>query len=141
MRTLRGGGMTPETAQRILDDNFAVWIRALQPEIREINTERTVMTIPITPEINRVGDIVCGQALAALADTAMVFACFGHLDMLEPVGTVTLDTQFLRPASGDAIRAEAEVTRAGRSMMFARCTLIAEPSGKPVALATATFAR
>ena len=61
--------------------------------------------------------------------------------MVEPIGTVTLDTQFLRPATGDSIRAEAEVTRAGKSMIFTRCTLISEPSGKPVALATATFAR
>ena len=133
--------MTPETAQAILDQNFAPWIRAMSPKITEITDARTVMTIPITSDINRVGDIVCGQALAALADTAMVFACFGHLDALEPVGTVTLDTQFLRPASGDSIRAEAEVTRAGRSMIFTRCTLLAEPSNKAVALATATFAR
>lgn len=133
--------MTPETAQTILDQAFAPWIKALAPRITEITAQRTVMTIPVTPEINRMGDIVCGQALAALADTAMVFACFGHLDAVEPVGTVTLDTQFLRPATGDSIRAEAEVTRAGRSMIFARCTLIAEPSGKAVALATATFAR
>lgn len=60
---------------------------------------------------------------------------------MEPVGTVTLDTQFLRPASGDSITATAEVTRAGRSMVFTRCTLTTLPGGKPVALATATFAR
>jgi len=133
--------MTPETAQSILDDAFAPWVRALQPRITEIGPDRTVMEIPITEDINRIGGIVSGQALAALADTAMVFACFGHLDAVEPVGTVTLDTQFLRPATGDSVRAEAEVTRAGKAMIFARATLIAEPSGKPVALATATFAR
>ena len=133
--------MTPETAQSILEQAFAPWIRALQPKITEIGVERAVMVIPITPEIERVGGIVSGQALAALADTAMVFAIFGHLDAPEPVGTVTLDTQFLRPASGEAIRAEAEVTRAGRAMIFARCTLTAEPGGKAVAMATATFAR
>jgi uncharacterized protein (TIGR00369 family) len=133
--------MTPETAQTILDDNFAAWVRALSLTITEIGTDRTVMTMPITGDIMRVGGIVSGQALAALADTAMVFACFGHLDAVAPLGTVTLDTQFLRPATGDRIRAKAEVTRAGKSMVFARCTLIAEPSGKPVAMATATFAR
>ncbi len=133
--------MTPDTAQAILDKMFAPWIRALGPKINDISAQGCVMTIPVTPQINRVGDIVCGQALAALADTSMVFACFGHLGGPEPVGTVTLDTQFLRPASGDSIRAEAEVTRAGKSMVFTRVTLIAEPSGKPVALATATFAR
>lgn len=133
--------MTPEAAQTVLEQAFAAWVRALSLTVTEIGPERTVMTMPITADIQRMGGIVSGQALAAMADTAMVFACFGHLGDLEPVGTVTLDTQFLRPATGDSIRAEAEVTRAGKSMMFARCTLIAEPSGKPVALATATFAR
>ena len=133
--------MTPETAQTILEQAFAPWIKSLDLKITDIGAKGTTLTMPITPDVNRMGDIVCGQALAALADTAMVFACFGHLDAVEPVGTVTLDTQFLRPATGDNIRAEAEVTRAGKSMIFTRCTLIAEPSGKPVGMATATFAR
>lgn len=133
--------MTPQAAQAILDQHFAPWINALQPEVTQIGAEGATLSIPITADITRMGDIVSGQTLAALADTAMVFACIGHLDEMAPVSTVTLDTQFLRPASGESIRALAEVTRAGRSMIFTRCTLIAEPSGKPVALATATFAR
>ncbi len=133
--------MTPETAHKVLDEGFAPWVRALNIEITEIGAEGCTMVIPINEDIMRIGGIVSGQALAALADTAMVFACFGHLDALEPVGTVTLDTQFLRPATGDSIRCEAEVTRAGKAMVFARARLVAEPSGKPVALATATFAR
>ncbi|WP_295511888.1 PaaI family thioesterase [uncultured Sulfitobacter sp.] len=133
--------MTPETAQTILRDHFAPWVMALYPTVTEIGADKTVLSIPITKDLNRTGGIVSGQAMTALADTAMVMACMGHLDALAPVGTVTLDTQFLRPASGDSLRAEAEVTRAGRSMIFTRCTIIAEPSGKPVALATATFAR
>ncbi len=133
--------MTPQTAQTFLEDNFAPWVLALQPTVTEISADRTVLTIPITDALNRTGGIVSGQALTALADTAMVLACGGHFGQMEPVGTVTLDTQFLRPASGDSITATAEVTRAGRSMVFTRCTLTALPGGKPVALATATFAR
>lgn len=133
--------MTPETAHKVLEEGFAPWVRALDITITEIGPEGCTMVIPINDEIMRIGGIVSGQALAALADTAMVFACFGHLGALEPVGTVTLDTQFLRPATGDSIRCEAEVTRAGKAMVFARARLVAEPSGKPVALATATFAR
>jgi uncharacterized protein (TIGR00369 family) len=133
--------MTPDTAQSFLAQNFAPWVRALDITIADITPDRTTLTIPITPDLMRVGDILSGQAIAALADTAMVFACFGHLGEFTPVGTVTLDTQFLRPATGDTLRAEAEVTRAGKAMIFARCTLIAEPSGKPVAMATATFSR
>ena len=128
-------------ANQILQDNFADWVRALEPQVVEINVERAALTIPVTPAIARIGGIVSGQALATLADTSMVFACIGHLGQLELVSTVTLDTQFLRPARGDQIVATAEVTRAGRAMMFTRCTLTSEPGGKPVAIATATFAR
>lgn len=127
-------------AQRFLDDNFAPWVLALTPVVTQANANGLCLEILITDAIARVGGIVSGQALATLADTAMVLACGAHLGNMVPVATITLDTQFLRPGSGDSIRAEAEVTRAGKSLIFARCSLVAMPSGKPVALATATFA-
>lgn len=133
--------MTPALAQQFLEDNFADWVMALQPRVTQIGPARTVLEMPVTEALNRTGGIVSGQALGALADTAMVLACGGQLGDMVPVGTVTLDMQFLRPASGALIRAEAEVTRAGRSMIFTRATLVAVPAEKPVALATATFAR
>ena len=128
-------------AQTFLEDNFAPWIMALKPDVTSIDDTGATLRIPITPDIMRTGNIVSGQTLATLADTAMVIGCGGAAGEMIPVGTVTLDTQFLRPASGDAIEAKAEITRLGRGMAFARCTLTALPSGKPVALATATFAR
>ena len=79
--------------------------------------------------------------MAALADTAMVLASIGNLGKLESISTVTLDTQFLRPGVGETLVATARVTRAGRAIIFASCTLTTYPSGKDVALATATFAR
>ena len=133
--------MNTGIAQQFLTDNFAPWIMALQPEVTAIDDTGATLRIPITDDIMRVGGIVSGQTLATLADTAMVIGCGGAAGEMIPVGTVTLDTQFLRPASGEAIEAKAEITRLGRGMAFARCTLTALPSGKPVALATATFAR
>lgn len=125
--------------QRFLDDNFAPWVLALSPTVTSASAAGVTLDIPITADIARVGGIVSGQALATLADTAMVLAAGAHLGRMVPVATVTLDTQFLRPGSGETIRAEAEITRAGRALIFARCTLSAMPAGKPVALATATF--
>lgn len=133
--------MTPEKAQTILDENFAPWVLALEPRITRISSESVVLEIPVTDQITRMGGIVSGQTMATLADTAMVFACFGALGALEPVATVTLDTQFLRPGSGRMLRAEACVTRTGKAMMFTRCVLTTWPGGKDVAHATATFAR
>jgi acyl-coenzyme A thioesterase PaaI-like protein len=69
----------------------------------------------------------------------MVFATFGHLQEPRPVATTTLDTQFLRPGTGDAIRCDAEIVRAGKALIFTRATMTALPSDKVVATATATF--
>ncbi|MEM6309705.1 MAG: PaaI family thioesterase [Pseudomonadota bacterium] len=124
-----------------MNDNFAPWILALQPVVTAIDDTGATLRIPMTPDIMRTGNIVSGQTLATLADTAMVIGCGDAAGEMIPVGTVTLDMQFLRPATRDAIDAKAEITRLGRGMAFARCTLTALPSGKPVALATATFAR
>ena len=133
--------MTPSAAQAFLDDNFAPWVRALQPRVTEINKTGATLEIPITEDIQRTGGIVSGQTLSALADTAMVIACGGANGEMIPVGTVTLDTQFLRPASGTHITAKAEITRMGRAMAFATCTLTSHPGGKPVSVSTATFAK
>lgn len=133
--------VTNAEAQAFLDDNFAPWVLALAPRVTRIDASGAVLEIPITGDIQRTGGIVSGQTLSALADTAMVIGCGGAAGALIPVGTVTLDTQFLRPAQGETIEAVAEITRAGRSMIFARCTLIAHPGCKPVATASATFAR
>ena len=135
-----GGAMIDvATAQQALEDNFADWVRALEPRVTAIGPEGAELVIPITPAIARVGGIVSGQALAALADTAMVFACAGHFGEMRLVSTTNLDTQFLRPGTGAAIRCRASVVRAGKALVFARAELSAEPGDTLVATATATF--
>lgn len=131
--------MTPADAQTVLNRAFAPWVRALDLTITDISPRGATLTMPITPDLVRIGGIVSGQALAAMADTAMVFAAMGHLGAPAPVATTNLDTVFLRPGTGDLIRCDAEILRAGKALIFARATLTALPSDKPVATATATF--
>lgn len=126
-------------AQRALEENFASWVLALRPQVAAIGAGRAELRIPITPDLARVGGIVSGQALAALADTSMVIAAAAHFGELRPVATTNLDLQFLRPGSGDAVLCQAEIVRAGKALIFSRATLIAEPAGKDIATATATF--
>ena len=128
-----------KAAQSALEDYFADWVRALHITVTEIGPEGAVLEIPVRPEIARVGGIVSGQALAALADTAMVFACAGHFGAFRPVATTNLDTQFLRPGGGETIRCTATIVRAGKALVFARAELEALPAGKLCATATATF--
>jgi uncharacterized protein (TIGR00369 family) len=131
--------LTPADAQRFLEENFAPWVKALDLTITHITRDGATLTMPITDDLARVGGIISGQALAAMADTAMVFATFGHLQEPRPVATTNLDTQFLRPGTGDTIRCDAEIVRAGKALIFTRATMTALPSDKVVATATATF--
>lgn len=131
--------LDPATAQRLLEENFAPWVQALQPTITAIGPEAAVLEIPVTSEIARVGGIVCGQALATLADTSMVFACAGRLGAFKPVATTNLETRFLSAARGDRVRCTARVIKAGRALLFAEATLIRLPDAVPVAAASATF--
>lgn len=131
--------LTTDDAQKILELSFAPWVKALNLTITEIDPSGATLTMPITTDLARIGGIISGQALAAMADTAMVFASMGHLQEPHPVATTNLDTVFLRPGVGDTIRCRAEIVRAGKALMFARATMTALPSEKDVATATATF--
>lgn len=131
--------ITAAEAQSILAENFAPWVKALDLTVEAISASGATLSMPITPDLARVGGIVSGQALAAMADTAMVFAAIGHLGMPASVATTNLDVQFLRPGVGERIRCDAEVVRAGKALMFIRATLSALPEDKPVATASATF--
>ena len=131
--------MTPQDAQTILEENFADWVLALDLTVTEFSAEATVLRMPLSPKLARVGGIVSGQALAALADTSMVLAAVGHAGHFKPFATTDLHTQFLRPGSGSAILCTAQVVRAGRALVFSRADMSEEDSGKMVATATATF--
>lgn len=131
--------MTPKDAHDLLDEYFADWVRALDPKVEEVGSDHVVVRMPLGAHLIRVGGIVSGQALAALADTAMVLAAVANAGGFRPFATTDLHTQFLRPGTGSAILCRAEVVRAGRALVFTRAEMHEADSGKLVATATASF--
>jgi len=131
--------LTCSAAQSFFDDNFAPWVRALDITIETIGANGATLSMPITDQVTRMGDILSGQALATLADTAMVFACAGHFGEMRPVATTNLDLQFLRPGIGTHVMCHAHILRAGKSLLFTTASMIAAPSDKEIAAANATF--
>lgn len=131
--------MTPQDLDRLLQENFADWVRALDPEVIEASPDHVLVRMPLTDKLARVGGIVSGQALAALADTTMVLSAVAHAGAFKPFATTDLHTQFLRPGAGSAILCRAHVVRAGKALVFAQAEMSEETSGKLVATATATF--
>lgn len=131
--------LTPADAHKILVDGFADWVRDLDIEVTSIGPDHCEMRIPLTDKIARIGGIVSGQALAALADTCSVLAGMGSRGEFTPFATTDLHMQFLRPGTGSAVVCRSEITRAGRSLTFVRSTISAVDSGKPIATATVTL--
>jgi len=131
--------ISAETAQSFLNENFAQWILDMGIKVTAMSDQGATLDIPITPHIERVGGIVCGQALSSLADTAMVFACFSAMGGFKPVATTNLETRFLSGAKGERITCNAQVIKRGRSLIFCEAPLTAMPSARAVANASATF--
>jgi uncharacterized protein (TIGR00369 family) len=131
--------MTADDIAAILADNFAPWVRDLCVEVVEVTPDVSTFRMPLGPHLARVGGIVSGQALAALADTCMVLAAIAKADRMVPFATTNLDTQFLRPGVGRAILCRAQVVRAGKALVFMQAEMTEEDSGKIVATATATL--
>ena len=88
------------------------------------------------------GGVLCGQAVMAAADTAMILAIATQLGGFKPMTTVQLQTSFLRTIPGDAgsVRVVARVLRRGRKLVFGEVHL-SDAHGALAAHATTTYAR
>lgn len=82
------------------------------------------------PHHANLGGVVHGGALLTLADMSLFDACFRALGRLKAV-TVTMNAEFLGPGPiGEFIEATGDVTKAGKSLIFARGLITA--NGKSI---------
>jgi uncharacterized protein (TIGR00369 family) len=138
-------------ARRVLADVFAPWVQDLGLSISEIDDKRpadaaadwqpgAVLRMAFSERLCRHGGIVCGQALMALADTAMVIAILAANRGYRPMTTVDQTTHFMRAVASADVLADARVVRLGRTMSFGRVTLSSATDNKPVAMVSSVFA-
>lgn len=129
------------TLNRTLDHVGAPWVKALGLTVIEASSTRTVMRLPVTPELVHGGGVVCGQSLMAAADTAMVLALSAALGGFRPMSTVQLQTSFLRPVPRETseLRVIATVLRHGKTLAFGEIE-IAGADGKIAVKASTTYA-
>ena len=80
--------------------------------------------MPFSERLCRNGGMVCGQALMAFADTAMVIANLAANRGYRPMTTVDQTTHFMRAVMSSDVLADARVIRRGRTMSFGRVTLL-----------------
>jgi uncharacterized protein (TIGR00369 family) len=140
-----------EEARRVLGQVFAPWVQDLNLSIESVDhapppdaasdwQPGAVLRMPFSERLCRNGGIVCGQALMAFADTAMVIANLAANRGYRPMTTVDQTTHFMRAVTSSDVLADARVVRLGRTMSFGRVTLTSAADNKPVAMVSSAFA-
>jgi uncharacterized protein (TIGR00369 family) len=132
--------MTCATLQAALAEYFAPWVQALNLQVEDASGSQVRVRLPVTPQLARVGDVLCGQAMMAAADTAMVLALMQHLGEFRPMTTVQLGGQFMRPLAAQDALVQATVLRAGKSLAFGDIDISGASDGKSVYRAQTTYA-
>ena len=132
--------MTTETLQAALAELFAPWVQALGLRVEAFEPGLVTLRLPRNGQLSRVGDMLCGQAMMAAADTAMVLALISHFGAFRPCTTVQMNTSFLKPLSGQDALVEARLLRAGKALAFGEIDIRGADDGKSVCRASTTYA-
>lgn len=137
--------MSPQSHTDLLHGTLAKvaapWVMQLGLELVEARAGEVTMRLPVSAPLVHSGGVLCGQALMAAADTAMILAISAQLGEFKPMTTVQLQTSFLRPVPGSAshVVVVARVLRMGRKLVFGEIHTSAE-DGALAAHATTTYA-
>ena len=129
-----------EQLQAALAEYFAPWVQALRLVPESHDADSVTLRLPQDAQLSRVGGMLCGQAMMAAADTAMVLALINHFGEFRPCTTVQLNTSFLRPLSGQDALVQARVVRAGKALAFGEIDIRGASDGRSACRATTTYA-
>lgn len=132
--------MDQETLQGALPEYFAPWVQALGLRVETFDAQSVTLRLPQNGQLSRVGGMLCGQAMMAAADTAMVLALINQFGAFRPCTTVQMNTSFLKPLSGQDALVQARVIRSGKSLAFGEIDIRGAEDGKSACRATVTYA-
>jgi uncharacterized protein (TIGR00369 family) len=132
--------MEKETLQSALAEYFAPWVQALGLQVEAFDADSVTLRMPQDPQLSRVGGMLCGQAMMAAADTAMVLALINQFGEFRPCTTVQMNSSFLKPLSNQDALVQARVVRAGKSLAFGEIDIRGAADGKSASRASVTYA-
>ena len=132
--------MDTQPLQAALPEYFAPWVQELGLRVEGASEDGVKLRLPQDARLSRTGGMLCGQAMMAAADTAMVLALIRHFGAFRPCTTVQMNTSFLKPLSGQDALVQATVIRAGKSLAFGEIDIRGADDGKSACRCTTTYA-
>ena len=115
---------------------------ALKGQILQMDPEAGTALLAFDPgeQVLQTAGVIQGGIVAAMLDFAMALAAFSRLAPGKSFGTVSLTTNFLKPALPGRHLARGRLDRMGARMIFASGALSKEGSESLTATATAVMA-
>jgi acyl-coenzyme A thioesterase PaaI-like protein len=128
----------------LLDEVFAPWVHDMNITPVEKTEKGVRFRMPENPRLVRTGGegpaVICGQAVAAAADTAAVLTLSSLNGRFRNCTTVDLTTHFMRPMMLGDVDIQISALSNGRRMAVTLAEFRSHGSDKLAAAATCTFA-
>jgi len=105
-------------------------MRTIGAELAALGPGRCSIAVPFSENVGQQQGFFHGGVIGAAADSAGGYAALSLLPVGSEVVTLEYKINFLRPAAGDRLSAEASVLRAGRSVTVTRIDVFVEAGGK-----------
>jgi uncharacterized protein (TIGR00369 family) len=107
--------------------------------LEELAPDGARLRLPFTDALPTMGDVVHGGAISSLIDTAAAAAAWSGAEVPERIraSTIGITVEFLAPARGQGVTAEARVLRRG-AITFLAVDVVAD-DGQVVATALVTY--
>ena len=119
---------------------FAPWVQDLKIRAEALTEKGVRFVLPENPSLSREGGIVCGQAIAAVADTAGVLTLAAKNGRYRQMTTVDMASNFMRPLMNGTVHADVSVLSNGRRMATVRVDFYQDNPAKLGATATCVYA-
>ena len=117
---------------------FAPWVKELGLTDFEVSEGKASAILPQNRALHWSAGAICGQAILAAIDTVAALAV--NTTDRQGKGTVSQNTQFIRPAFSEDLKIEVSVLNFGRTIVYAEAKVISVVSEKLVAHSTLEFA-
>ncbi len=117
----------------------SAFVAHLGIRVAAIEPDRARLEMPFSDALPTMGNVVHGGAISSLIDTAAATAAWSGADVPERIraSTVGITVEFLSPARGQGVVAEARVLRRGAITFLA--VDVSGEEGEPVATALVTY--
>ena len=117
----------------------SAFVAHLGIRIDSIEPDRARLALPYSDALPTMGDVVHGGAISSLIDTAAATAAWSGAEVPEKIraSTIGMTVEFLAPARGRGVVADARVLRRGAVTFIA--VDVTDDAGEAVATALVTY--